>query len=232
MHPDFETRLQAFERSQRRLRSWVYLLAASLAAAIAALALQPGAVSASATAPVAGPLRVTELVVVDPQGVERVRIGGDLPDAVIDGRRVPRGSKAAGVMLYDRSGQERGGYVTWNESDNIGLTLDGRKGQNALFVAGPDGSTALQLWQGGQLVELRADGNGARLTHTRNGAITLQQPEIARLSEATCTLFRGGLREEVPGGLPVEKIRQICQGRFSTTACNACLDGDGTATAR
>src|SRR4051812_12835677 len=68
-------------------------------------------------------LRVSELVVVDPKGVERVRIGGDLPDAVINGKRVPRGEKAAGVLLYDGTGQERGGYVTFEPSSNIALTL-------------------------------------------------------------------------------------------------------------
>jgi hypothetical protein len=40
-----------------------------------------------------GVLRVTEIVVSDKNGVERVRIGGDLPDALIGGRRIPEVSK-------------------------------------------------------------------------------------------------------------------------------------------
>ena len=48
-------------------------------------------------------MRVSELVVVDSKGVERVRIGGDLPDAFISGKRIPRGQQAARVLLYDAS---------------------------------------------------------------------------------------------------------------------------------
>jgi hypothetical protein len=97
-------------------------------------------------------LRVSELVVVDPQGVERVRIGGDLPDAVINGKPIPRGQKVAGVILYDGTGQERSGYVTFEPSGNVGLTLDTRKRQSALFVSGPDEGSALQLWHENDLI--------------------------------------------------------------------------------
>lgn len=216
-----QARLRACERSQRRLlAAFVVVLALALYGLIApALSSEASPVPADA-----GSLRLTELVIVDPHGVERVRIGGDLPDAVIDGKQIPRGSAAAGVMLYDRTGQERGGYVTWDEGDHIGLTLDGRKGQNALFAAGPDGSTVAQLWHGSESIELRADANGARLTQTSSDTIRLQQPEIAALAPATCAMFRNGLRDEVPGGLDQEQIRGICLRRFSTTACSACLD--------
>lgn len=220
MPSDIETRLLACERSSRRQRFWIAGLSLLCAGLIVATSL--GAAIATQATP--GVLRVSELVVVDPLGVERVRIGGDLPDAVIDGKPVPRGSKAAGVMLYDRSGQERGGYVTFDTGDNIALTLDGRKGQNALFVAGPDGSVAVQLWHGAEAIELRADGNGARMTHSRHGAMTLQQPLVAALGKETCGLFRDGLRSEVPEGLSREQVHGICGRRFSAEACSACLD--------
>src|SRR5436305_8922399 len=88
-------------------------------------------------------LKVSELVVVDPKGVERVRIGGDLPDAVINGRRVPRGEKASGVLIYDATGQERGGYVTFDPSGNAALTLDTRRQQVVLLAADPESGAAL-----------------------------------------------------------------------------------------
>jgi hypothetical protein len=78
-------------------------------------------------------LRVSELVVVGPKGVERARIGGDPPDAVINGKSIPRGEKAAGLLLYDGTGQERGGYVTFEPFSNIALTLDTKKQQVALL---------------------------------------------------------------------------------------------------
>lgn len=216
-----EARLRACERTQRRL--WV-AMTLTLLLAVAVVLSQP-TVDASTTAPAtATTLRVTELVVVDPQGVERVRIGANLPDAVIDGRRIARGSPVAGVMLYDRSGQERGGYVTFDEGDNIALTLDGLQGQNALFAAGPDGSTVAQLWFGDESIELRADSNGARLAHASDGRSTLQLPEIIALGAQTCTLFRNGLRPEVPEGVDPAQVRDICLQRFSASACTACLD--------
>lgn len=226
MTGDLETRLLACERSNRRLR--IALAALAVPCIISAFVIASGAATASGTPAqaMAGKLRVSELVVVDPNGIERVRIGGDLPDAVIDGKRIDRGSKAAGVMLYDRTGQERGGYVTFDTGDNIALTLDGKKGQNALFAAGPDGSTVMQVWHGAQSIELRADENGARLSQTQGGMLAVQQPELATLGGKTCTLFRDGLRSEVPGGVPMEQVRGICERRFTAAACGTCLDRD------
>lgn len=224
MSIDLEARLQACERGNRRLR--IALAALAVACFVSTFVVALGAATASGIAAQtpAGTLRVSELVVVNPAGVERVRIGGNLPDAVIDGKRIDRGSRTAGVMLYDRSGQERGGYVTFDTGDNIALTLDGRKGQNALFATGPDGSTVVQIWHGAQSIELRADENGARLSQTRAGRLALQQPEVTALGAGTCTLFRDGLRSEVPDGVPMEQVRAICERRFAASACGACLD--------
>src|SRR6476660_5540728 len=93
-------------------------------------------------------LRVRELVVVDDKGVERVRIGANLPDPVIRGKRVSRGDPATGVMLYDRTGQERGGYVTFERGNQIALTLDNTDVQSALFVAPAEGGVALRISHG------------------------------------------------------------------------------------
>lgn len=188
----------------------------------AALVLQNSTALGEAAAPPSA-LRATELIIVDGAGVERVRVGGDLPDAVIDGRRIDRGSKVAGVMLYDRTGQERGGYVTFDEGDNIALTLDGRQGQNALFATGPDGATVMQVWHGRQSIEMRADSSGARLSHMHDGMLAWQHPEVSAISTETCGLFRDGLRAEVPAGVPMEQVRGICERRFPAKACDTCL---------
>lgn len=222
MDRDIEHRIRALEHRHRRT-----VLALGLVCMLSIGACLVAVLRPVAAATVADRLRVTELVVVDRAGTERVRLSGDLPDAVIDGRRIDRGGAAAGVMLYDRTGQERGGYVTLDQGDNIVLTLDGRRGQNALFVAGPDGSTSLQLWHGEQALDLRADANGARLSHSAGGRMQLQLPRIATLSNATCGLFRDGLRPEVPEGLPMHRVRAICGSRFSEEACDTCLVGSG-----
>ena len=49
-------------------------------------------------------LRVSEIVVVDRNGVERVRIGGNLPDPVIGGRSVPRGARPSSSSPWSADG--------------------------------------------------------------------------------------------------------------------------------
>lgn len=63
--------------------------------------------------PVADSLQLKDLVIVDDQGVARVRLGGRLPDPIMNGKSVPRGQQVAGLLLYDDTGQERGGYLTF-----------------------------------------------------------------------------------------------------------------------
>ncbi|HZI48699.1 MAG TPA: hypothetical protein VFD75_12955 [Pyrinomonadaceae bacterium] len=162
-------------------------------------------------------LKVSELVVVDQKGVERVRIGGDLPDAVYNGKRVPRGGKAAGVLLYDDTGRERGGYVTWG-SENIGLTLDSAKEQVALFAAGLGGS-ALSMRYGKDSLDLRSDEDGSRITTVQDGRIVMQQPDTIKISASGCADYRA-IRAK--GSL--ERAMTVCQQRFRESACRACLE--------
>jgi hypothetical protein len=143
-------------------------------------------------------LRAHEIVVLDDRGVERVRIGGNLPDAIIGGKVTPRGENAAGVMLYDSTGQERGGYVTWDPSGNVGLTLDSRKGQVALFAAGPEAG-------------------GSRLTAVAGGEVTFQEP-MATLGPDAAAAYRGALSH-----MSYEEVLKICKQRYAEQACIECL---------
>lgn len=163
-------------------------------------------------------LKVSELIVVDPKGVERVRIGGDVPDAIINGRHAPRGDKAAGVLLYDSTGQERGGYLTFDSSGNVALTLDSRKGQVAMFVAGSDPGSALQLWHGRDLIELRSDGDGSRFSAVQGGQVVVQQPSLDKITASTCDIYRGA-RSRVSE----DQVMQDCRRRFLEVACRTCL---------
>lgn len=163
-------------------------------------------------------LRVSELVVVDQKGVERARIGGDLPDAVVDGKRIPRGEKAAGLLLYDGTGQERGGYVTFDPSSNIALTLDTKKQQVALFAAGPDSGATLNIRSGMNNIDLRSDNDGARITLTKNGQLIQQQPEIEKISAATCQEYKDARAKYTK-----ERVAQSCRQRFGEKACSSCL---------
>jgi hypothetical protein len=208
METDLFARLSACERTNRRLVQFLGLQ--SLLLTLLAFG--------SCTQTPLGSLQVTELVVVDPQGVERVRIGGDLPDAVIDGEVRPRGEQASGLLLYDGSGQERGGYVTWEPSGNVGLTLDSRSRQTTLFVAGPESGSALQLWHDNDLIELRSDSDGSRLTAVSDGQVDFQSPAITRMTTEACSAY-GEAGERVSP----DEVLEACRRRFTVEACDACL---------
>lgn len=212
-------RLAALEADNRRLKRLVAGLGSALAVAGVVAGAWSCAGATKETTPVS--LRVSELVVVDGQGVERVRIGGDLPDAVIQGKTVPRGEKVAGVMLYDDTGQERGGYVTFSPSGNVALTLDTRQGQVALFAADPVEGAALRLWTGRDEIALWADSDGARVSAVGAKKVLFQQPPAAPPEKSsTCTDLKA-----LRGQHPAEVILGACQERRTEDWCRACLGG-------
>ena len=116
-------------------------------------------------------LEVRELRVVDSGGVERVRIAGNLPDPIIQGKRVPRQGAIAGVLIFDADGDERGGYVT-NQNGDAFLSLDAKAFQQTLFIANRNGGANMSVWNGPNrndnyvsvqavpkpLIEIRQDG--------------------------------------------------------------------------
>lgn len=214
MDSNLVRRLEACEQSNRQLRRWIVLQFAALAV----IGLGAAANLAPVQPPASAVLRTSELVIVDRNGVERVRIGGDLPDAIIGGKRVPRGEQAAGVLLYDGTGQERSGYVTWEPSGNAGLTLDTRTAQVGLLVAGPDGGSAIQLWHGRDIIELRSDENGSRITGVKGGAVAMQQPAIHALTPASCQAY-----QEARARVAAEQVMRDCRRRFDEAPCSACL---------
>ncbi|HKR64381.1 MAG TPA: hypothetical protein VJZ00_11670 [Thermoanaerobaculia bacterium] len=209
MH-DIEHRLAACERKNRWLTTFILLQTIAIVALRCATTPAP-------TAPTS--LRARELVIVDDNGVERVRVTGNAPDAVIKGKRVPRGDEAAGVLLYDDSGQERGGYITFTKSKNVALTLDGLNAQTALFIATPDGATALRLWRGQDEVSLRTDEDGPRITGIRNGAVEFQQPPIASPEKtSTCAELR-----ESRSRLTESQVLGYCKRAMPESQCRVCL---------
>jgi hypothetical protein len=165
-------------------------------------------------------LSVSELAVVDERGTVRVRIGGQLPDAVVNGKTLPRGQKAAGILVYDETGQERSGYVTFAPSGNVGLTLDNRGGQTAEFIAGPSAGAALRLhWQDGA-VELRADEDGPSIHAVRKNKVAFHEPPVANPeSTGLCKALK-----QAKSQLSAEQLLDACRARSSEAACRACLE--------
>jgi hypothetical protein len=161
------------ERGNRRL-AWALAASVSfLALAIVALgvaALRPRSPAAE------GILKVRGLVVVDGNGVERVRIQAPLPDPFILGKRFPRGGSVSGILLFDDEGNERSGYVTSDGYPNVFFTLDGLARQHVLFMAEPQGDPTLRLWDGTSAATLSAGTDGPGLKLTSGEKILLEIP--------------------------------------------------------
>jgi hypothetical protein len=164
-------------------------------------------------------LIVSELTVVDSKGVVRARIGGDLPDAVIKGKTYPRGQAAAGILLYDTTGEERSGYITF-ASGHVGLTLDNRDGQTAEFLADPDSGSVFRQHYGNSLLELTVDEDGPALHMVRDKRVVLHEPTVKHPESTTLCKELRKLKNQLPG----EKLMDVCIAHSTEQACQVCLN--------
>ena len=175
--------LPQLQRSLRRMHWMIvglFVLVAALAAATTWLALQRHA-----------PLHVDALTtrrlqVLDDRGVVRVEITQDGSE---DGRR----SRAAGLLIFDRTGAERGGISTFDDG-SASLALDAPVGRGEARVrdrAGlrvdADGSSQLLLTDNltRGVVRLRAQGEGG-------GGVDLFKWDMERHILQTRTLSHDG----------------------------------------
>ncbi|WP_028101795.1 hypothetical protein [Pseudoduganella violaceinigra] len=220
MTKSIEERLAALEQENASLRKRISRQSAAWLFSVLALAGGVAVAGAAVQDAVFDSIRAKELVVVDSKGTVRARVGGDLPNGVMAGGRVSnRGTKAAGMIIYDEEGIERGGYITADEGSNAMITLDSKHRMAAIMVAGPDESqsSAMSLITKASTIEMRADDNGSRLTMSDKDGVKLQQPAIAALAPENCKMFRE-IEKKEPG-------KRWCQKRFTDAACQACLEG-------
>src|SRR5689334_9713702 len=114
-----------------------------------------GAIAASNRTP--DVLRVRGIEIVDDRGVVRVRIAAPLPDPIDHGRVSKRDAPLSGILIYDATGSERGGYATDDDraGGNALLTLDSVNDQVVTLVAYPR--------RGAELGVTRSRGNAAVL---------------------------------------------------------------------
>ena len=222
------TRLADCARQIARLRTAlsaaVGLLACVFALAITGFAHSRG-LSNPSIVTAADSLRVRELIVVDDAGTVRARVGGNLPDAVYHGRRMHRGDQAAGVLLYDKEGLERGGYVTFDRSGVVGLTLDNRGQQVALFGAdaAPGSGASARLWRGRDWVEMKVDEAGPHFGAGRGGELTFMQPEMSEADgKKMCSELNDEVRRISPAP-PTSAVLDACRSHAADGVCRKCL---------
>jgi hypothetical protein len=168
---------------------------------------------------------VRELIVVDDSGTVRARMGGNLPDAIYHGRRMRRGDQAAGVLLYDRDGLERGGYVTFDRSGVVALTLDNRGQQVAIFGADstPGAGATARLWRDKDWIEMKVDQAGPHFSAGRKGAVTFMQPAMNdQDAAAMCTELKGefALIRPTP---PTSAVLEAYRSHAPDGVCRRCL---------
>ena len=150
-----------------------------------------------------------------------------MPDPVINGRRIHRLTDAAGIMLYDDLGQERGGYVTFAPDRSIAITLSvPRRGQVAHIGADSMGGATIGLWEGNDRVELRADKNGGQgLFVFKGGKMVLQQPQLTRDEEDKfCQEIKDAFKQ-AKDPIPLPTILSTCNLHASAEACHRCFGG-------
>ena len=144
-------------RLRRGYRAQRLILAIALVA-ILSLTLtvlgRPDPVAAQSNTDKDGVLHVRGLVVEDPGGHERLRLGAPLPDPLIHGVRRKRDGAVSGLLISDANGNERGGYVTGDTSGAAFITLDSEDDQEVMLLTNP---------KGGANFYLRDKGNSAQM---------------------------------------------------------------------
>jgi hypothetical protein len=94
-------------------------------------------------------------------------------------------------------GQERSGYVTFEPSGNVALTLDTRKSQVARFLAGPESTGAIQFVSGDSVIEMRADEDGPSLHAVRRKQVVFHEPPVENpQSTAICKALQEARKQK------------------------------------
>jgi hypothetical protein len=160
-------------RRQSRLIAGLFILVAALLLGQTVFRTRAGDAEARKI------LRVRGLSVVDDKGTERVFIGAPVREPLILGKRFPRGGAMSGILLFDEDGTERSGYCTSDGYPNVLFTLDSIGKQHALFMAEPQGATALWIWNGANSFKLGVDEEEAGLKLSGGGKTLFEAPAAA-----------------------------------------------------
>jgi hypothetical protein len=181
-----EVRIEGLERSVARLRRLTVGLALALVAAVVTGFAAPIQQS--------NELRTRKLVIVDDAGQTRLSLGQDPATT-------QRISRAAGLVLYDASGAERGGFATMADGSVV-LGMDAPVGVGApmrdrigLKVM-PDGSAYVILIdnQTRAVAKLHSDGAGG------GGVQVFKWDTTAKQIHIRTVVFDGDIKEAVPFG--------------------------------
>lgn len=93
-------------------------------------------------------LAVRRLDIVDEKGTIRMTLGAPVPEPIVDGIQYKRIYPAAGLLVFDKDGSERGGYVVADiEGSAVANVQDHTNGDAIGWRIMPDGSVTFQINQ-------------------------------------------------------------------------------------
>ena len=166
---------ERYSKLERRFGAITALFSVLIVALSAATGYQTCRIHQLATAK---SLRLRELRIYDDNGVDRVVISGHLPQVLVNGKpRNFRPRSMAGMLIYDGSDTERGGYGTMDGYANALLTLDGKVNQVFLLLAEPQGSPFFMQHDGNGFVFMGV-GDGRPFVTLREGKnVVFAKPE-------------------------------------------------------
>lgn len=184
--PSVADRIAGLERSLRRTRFTLRLLAGGLLLAVAVGFTRAGAQTSDE-------VRTRRLVIVDDNGQERIVLAQDPSNT-------ERLSRATGLTLFDHKGSERGGFSTM-EDGSVVLGMDAPAGVGAPMrdriglKVSPDGSAYVMLIdnQTRAVAKLESDGSGG-------GVQVFEWDMDAKQIHIRTLTFDGDVRDSVPFG--------------------------------
>lgn len=125
-------------------------------------------------------LAVHRIDIVDDQGVIRAILAADTPPPIVDGIQYKRAFPAAGLILFDRDGNERGGVAAADLKDGgtaVVAAEDHANGDAIGWRIMPDGSISFVMNERGTLRRDPALGN--RLAPATDGATRVKMSVAA-----------------------------------------------------
>ena len=114
-------------------------------------------------------LVVRRLDIVDDKGIIRATLAAPTPEPIVDGIQYKRKFPASGLLIFDKDGSERGGYVVADiEGSAVALTEDHANGDAIGWIVKPDGSVTFQINERGPI--RREAALGGRIAIDQSGA--------------------------------------------------------------
>jgi len=123
-------------------------------------------------------LAVRRLDIVDEKGTIRMTLGAPVPEPIVDGIQYKRIYPASGLLVFDKDGSERGGYVVADiEGSAVANVQDHANGDAIGWKIMPDGSVTFQI---NQRAPIKREAElGGRIAPDNPGAATRVKLSVA-----------------------------------------------------